>query len=343
MFLPQSPFLQNLTNSESVEFTGPAFRDYVLAFVLSKSEYEDLALEYFSDRSVTSHFPSQLLFDFYVVFSNEEMTGKIFPLLYDSYKAKETATKIASIDVSSVGSEKYAVFRLDDLSVSKKVEDSELCIVGDNALYLSRLSNGNIDIDGDVYIGDSKNTCRIYNSAIMAQQLYLNTVHVYIEARKPGSCLLVSEKDVINKYADIPKFEIQSDEQNLIQISIPNINNYYKLRPYKYDFEALDGDDYLRFCMFVKKIMNCLRKHRKDAPAKDKEFIDNEIISKNQFKQKVMEFLINKEIIYIDSKQSYLYKLNVDRLTEYGLSWVGFSQDDNEGLLKLYKEFSKSE
>ena len=93
--------------------------------------------------------------------------------------------------------------------------------------------------------------------------------------------------------------------------------------------------------MFVKKIMNCLRKHRKDAPAKDKEFIDNEIISKNQFKRNIMEFLINKEIIYIDSKQSYLYKLNVDRLTEYCLSWVDFTQDDNRGLLKLYSEFSE--
>ena len=55
-----------------------------------------------------------------------------------------------------------------------------------------------------------------------------------------------------------------------------------------------------------------------------------------------MDFLINKGIIYVDSKQSYLYKLNVDRLTEYGLSWVGFTQDDNEGMLKLYKEFSES-
>ena len=65
-------------------------------------------------------------------------------------------------------------------------------------------------------------------------------------------------------------------------------------------------------------------------------------ISKNQFKQKAMDFLINKGIIYVDSKQSYLYKLNVDRLTEYRLSWVGFTQDDNEGMLKLYKEFSES-
>ena len=171
--------------------------------------------------------------------------------------------------------------------------------------------------------------------------MYFNTAYIYIEARRPGSCLLVSEKDIINKYPDIPKFEIQSDGQDLIKLSIPNINNYYKLRPYKYDFEALDDGDYLKFCMFVKKIMNCLRKHRKDVPAKDKEFIDNEIISKNQFKRKAMDFLINKGIIYIDSKQSYLYKLSIDRLTEYGLGWVGFTQENNDGLLKLYTEFSK--
>ena len=47
VFLPQHPFLQNLANNKSVEFTGPAFRDYVLAFMLSNSEYEDLGLEYF--------------------------------------------------------------------------------------------------------------------------------------------------------------------------------------------------------------------------------------------------------------------------------------------------------
>lgn len=339
IFLPQHPFLQNLISNESIEFTGPAFRDFALSFVLSQSEYEDLALEYFSDRSVTSHFPSQLLFDFYVIFSRAEMTGKIFPLLYDSYKAKETATKTAFVDISSVGDEKYAVFRLEDLSAFKEVEDSELYISGEGALYVSRLSNGNIDMEGEVYIGDSKNTSRICNATIIAQQIYFNTPYIYIEARQPGQCLLVSDRDIINKCSDIPKFDIQADAQNLIKISIPNINSYYRLRPYRYDFESLDGDNYVRFCMFVKKIMNCLRKHRKDAPAKDKEFIDNEIISKNQFKRKSMDFLIEKGIIYVDSKETYLYKLDVDRLAEYELNWVGFTREDNSGLLKLYKEF----
>lgn len=340
VFLPQHPFLQNLVNNGCVEFTGPAFRDYNLAFVLSEKEYKDLALEYFSDKSLTSHFPSQLLFDFYIFFSNAEMTGNIFPLLYDSYKAKETATKIASINIFSIGSEKYAEFRLNDLSCSKKVEEAELYIKDDEALYISRLANGNIDIDGNVYIGDSKNTSRIYNSVIMVQQLYLNTNCMYIEAKKPGNCLIVSEKDIVNRNTEMPKFEILSDTPDLVKISIPNINNYYKLRPYKYDFEAVDGDDYLKFSRFVRKIMNCLRKHKKDVPAKDKEFIDNEIISKNKFKQKAMKFLIDSGIIFVDSKESYLYKLDIDCLAKYGLGWINFTQNDNIGLLKLYKEFS---
>lgn len=342
IFLPQHPFLQNLIQNESTEFTGPAFRDYTLAFVLAFNEYEDLALEFFSDRSKTSHFPSQLLFDFYTVFSKAEMIGKIFPLLYDSYKAKETASKIVSIDIFSIGSEKYVEFMLENLEESKKIEDVELYIKDNEGIYISRISNGNVDVDGDVYLGDSKNTSRIFNSTIIAQRLHFNTANIYIEAKKPGSCLLVSEKDAISEYADLPKFEIQSDESGLVKVSIPNINNFYKLKPFKYDFKSIDDDDYLKFYMFIKKITNCLRKHKKDAPAKDKEFIDNEIISKNQLKKETMEFLLEKGIIYIDSTQPYLYKLDVDYLSKYEISWSGFSKDNNKGLLKLYTEFQNN-
>ncbi len=343
VFLPQHPFLQNLISNEAFEFTGPAFRDYVLAFILSKADYVDLAFEYFSDKSLTTRFPSQLLFDFYVEFSDAEMTGKIFPLLYDSYKAKETMDKFVTIDISSVSTEKYAVFRLKDLRFSDKTEDSELYISGNDAIYISRLANGNIDIDGDVCIGDQKNTSRIYNSAIIATQIYLNTSHICIEARHPANCLLVSEKDIVNRCECPTKFDIHTDESDLVKVSIPNINNYYKLRPYRYDFESLDKDGYLQFCMFIKRIMNCLRKHRKDVPAKDKEYIDNEIISKSKFKRKVMDFLIYKEIIFIDSEQPYLYKLNVECLATYGLSWVDFTQDNHGKLHDLYVEFSKND
>ena len=54
-----------------------------------------------------------------------------------------------------------------------------------------------------------------------------------------------------------------------------------------------------------------------------------------------MEFLIKKSIIYIDKEQPYLYKLDVERLGEYGLNWVALNQDEESGLMKLYTEYKK--
>lgn len=340
VFLPQHPFLQNLTNESGPEFTGPAFRDYALAAVLANADFEDLALEYFADKSIVSHFPSQLLFDFYCVFSEEKMTGKIFPLLYDSFKAKETSCKSAIIDISGMGEDKFVTFRLNDYT-NKETENSEMQVIGDGTFYVSRLANANIDIDGDIYIGDMKSTTRLYNSSIIANRIIFCTGDIRIEASKPGHCLLVSRQDAINKYGEMPKFEVRSDPRDLIKISIPNINSYYRLRTYSYEYEEKSNDDYIRFNLFIKKIMNCLRKHRKDVPAKDREFIDNEIISKSKIKRQYMEFLIKKSIIYIDKEQPYLYKLDVERLGEYGLNWVALNQDEESGLMKLYTEYKK--
>lgn len=170
IFLPQHPFLQNFTRDDETEFTGPAFRDYALAFVLANEEYEDLALEYFSDKSITSHFPSQLLFDFYVVDSESQMSGNIFPLLYDSFKAKETASKNTIIDIMSMGADKFITFRLHDY-MNKENEDVELQIIGNSPIYVTRIANANIDIDGELYIGDMKNATRVCNSSIIADTL----------------------------------------------------------------------------------------------------------------------------------------------------------------------------
>lgn len=82
-----------------------------------------------------------------------------------------------------------------------------------------------------------------------------------------------------------------------------------------------------------------MRKHRKDAPAKDREFIDNEIINKNDFRRNVMNFLLSINVIYIDSKEPHLYKLNVDSLAQLGLNWMDFGYNVDDELKNLYKMY----
>ena len=339
LFLPQHPYLQNLLHGEGFTFTGPAFRDYILASLLADERYIDLALEYFSTNLKTVHFSSQLLIDFYYHISTGGIRGNIFHILYDSYKAKETAVKHAVINMNQGGDEIYLNLGLKNEENGQVVDELEFRVYEGEAIHLSKLSNATIDIERTVVIGDAQNSARIYNSSIIANEIVFNSNCIEIEAKEPGYCLLVSEKDAVNRMRDIPKFEIRVEADELLKIDIPNINNYYRLRKYQYNFESFSVADYFKFNLAVKKIMNCMRKHRKDVPAKDKEFIDNEIINKNEFRRSIMDFLIQLGIIFVDSREPHLYKLDVDVLAAHGLNWNDFGCDVDDELRNLYKEF----
>lgn len=331
LFLPQHPFLQNVMKQEGIDFTGPAFRDYALAYILSVMEYEDFALQYFRDFTQATHFPSQLLFDFYAIFSKGELRGNVFPLMYDSYKAKETAGVVAQVDISDDGEDAYAIFKLG------KMPSTEMHINIKTKLFISRLSNSNIDVSGIVCIGDTRGVPRINNSSIICDKIILNCRSLGIEARLPGECLLVSKEDVVNEMSESIDIKVTADRSYLVKVSMPNINSYYKLRPYKYDYADDYAEDFVGFYIFCRKLLSLLRKHQKDVPAKDKDYIDNKIISKSESKRKIMNYLISKAIIFVDHEQSYLYKLNTQRLADYGLSWA--TLDDKEAFALLYEDY----
>lgn len=340
-FLPQHPFLQNLMGKENVSFTGPAFRDYIVASLLADEKYEYLAQDYFSMKNQNIHVSSQLLIDFYYYISKENahIQGKIFNVLYDSFKAKETAIKHALVNVIQNEEDIDVLFELRDITKGTITDKMGFFLCGDY-ISISKLSDALLDVEKQIVIGDN-NSVRIYNSVIIADEIVFNSNNIEIEAKEPGRCLIVSKKDVINRRGEVLHFEIRCDKSELIKIDVPNIENYYMLRKFKYKYEESDASDYLKFNLFVKKIMNCMRKHRKDTPAKDREFIDNEIINKSMFKRDVMDFLIDIGVIYIDSKEPHLYKLDVAVLAQHGLNWMDFGGSVDDELTELYEEYSK--
>lgn len=185
-------------------------------------------------------------------------------------------------------------------------------------------------------IGDSKNSARIFNSTILVSEIIFNSGCIEIETKSPGCCLLFSQKEVLNQRGEALRFEIRSEQDDLVKIDFPNIDSYFKLRKYKCTYEQSDSNDYLKFNLFVKKIMNCMRKHKKDAPAKEREFIDNEIINKSTFKRSVMTFLNVIGIIYVGSKETHLYKLDVEALTKHSLNWTDFGKDTHNTLWRVF-------
>ena len=214
-----------------------------------------ITLEYFSTNLKTVHFSSQLLIDFYYHISTGGIRGNIFHILYDSYKAKETAVKHAVINMNQGGDEIYLNLGLKNEENGQVVDELEFRVYEGEAIHLSKLSNATIDIERTVVIGDAQNSARIYNSSIIANEIVFNSNCIEIEAKEPGYCLLVSEKDAVNRMRDIPKFEIRVEADELLKIDIPNINNYYRLRKYQYNFESFSVADYFKFNLAVKMLM----------------------------------------------------------------------------------------
>jgi hypothetical protein len=343
-FLPQHPFVLNsyIDNNATIEFTGPAFRDYALAFILSKNEYEDLAFEYLLKRSGISQSPSQLLFDFYIIFSENTIFSNQFPYLYDSFKAKETAEYITKLQIFDVSDDLVSIFTLENPSSSKIIIEEELKVnIVKDGIYFNQLTNADIDVQCNLFLGDGSNNLRVNNSSIICQKLFFNAHNIFIEAKKPMSTLLVSKENVDFGNSGYPKFEVRVEDDNDLKISFPNIIMIHKLKGYTYPFEDDNSVDALKYIHVVKKIANTLRKHGKDTPARDKEFIDFTVIGDNNFRRSILEFLLNEKVLYIDAKESHLYKLDIEKLGTIGLSWGSLAQESIQILETGFKKYSE--
>ena len=65
-----------------------------------------------------------------------------------------------------------------------------------------------------------------------------------------------------------------------------NLKGYYQLIPYQVSAPISSvADDYTFFTTLIRRIFSCLRSHSKDAPARKTDFIDNRIISQNDYKK----------------------------------------------------------
>lgn len=339
-FVPQHPFVQDIATSDGIDFTGPAFRDYALSIIMGNRDYESMAYDYFADHTHGSHFPSQLLFDFYAKRNNEIINGNAFPILYESFKANEKVYKEASVEIIDYDDVKKAVF---DLSENGSIINEVELRISDlsNKIKIDRVSNMHIDINGIIDVGKAGSSARIRNSSIFAKQICFRADSLSIEASEDEETILVSLENVECDYAVNSRItvNIESGNSNSVKIAFPNINSFYKLKPYEFQYTGNDETLLIEFQRFILKVMNCMRGHKKDTPAKDKEFIDNIIISRSASKRVFMDFLLDKEIIYIDPKESHLYKLNIENLTSYGIGWCQ-AANAKSAFSQLYSEYN---
>ena len=335
--LPQHPFIQSkeYVLNTRYEFTGTAFRDFIIAYNLSLDETYDFVDEYLSENN--KYCPSQMLIQFYNQISDKKIRGRHIPLMYNSFKAH-----------AQFGDEIFVHINGDksDCSVEFSLKRDNLIVLGiefdimdlDDGIFINQLSNCYVDVCGKVYIGDLSGESRITNSVINCDEIIWRSEFIAIEAYSPGCCELNT-----NKFSyitnTIPRFEIKTDNKKNLKIICPTMNNYYKLVAYKCnDSLQEDGDDFIRFANLIRRIFSCLRSHSKDTPARKMDFIDNRIISDSKKKKQILDFLLQGKIIYTD-QQNWLYKLDTNKLSDLSINWNEVKDGNYKSLKYLHQKF----
>ena len=336
--LPQHPFIRmrNTLLEGSYEFTGVAFRDYVIAYMLADFENSEFVFDYLADNP--KYCPSQMLIEFYGLFAKNRVSGKYISLMYDSFRSKAQLGDTIRMNINGDSDDCSAEFDL--VRDGAIVSSVELDIIDlKKGIYVSQLSNCYFDVDGPVYVGNQRDEARITNSVINCTKLVWCTDTVSIEAYSPGVCVIDS-KEITNASTDLPHFEIKTDDRaNFKVASCDSLKMYYRLLAYKSD-DALDehSNDFISFSNFIRRVLTCMRSHSKDTPARKMDFIDNRIVSSNNTKKNIMEFLLDKHILYTD-EQDWLYKLDTDKMSEFNVKFHEVRGGEFDSLRALFDEY----
>lgn len=338
--LSQHPFIKAIEkdNMPYYEFAGVAFQDFVVAFSLAFTDSREFVREYLS--GLNKYCPSQLLIEFYNIFSKGRMEGIDIPLFYNSFRAHSQVSDKVIIHINGDKDDCSIEFTLeketsDTLSLVFTITDLE------KGIYIDQLSNCYIDVDGDVHVGNSKNEARINNSVINCNNIIWRSERVSIEAYSPGECTLVADSMKCETNM-LPMFDVRLDEKQNLKIFCSSLRGYFKLIPYHADPQS-DGaeNSFMPFANLVRRIFSCLRSHSKDAPARKIDFIDNRIISSSEGKRKILNFLLDSGVLYTD-EQNWLYKLKTDKLSDYAIKWQEVRDGDFASLKNLYSAYAKN-
>lgn len=344
VFLPQHPFVRNnfsdgFANSK-IDFAGPAFRDYSLARIILSPYNAELANLYFEESQSRSYFPSQIFFDCYTKLSDNLIHSEHISYIYDSFRAKATAMEIPFLQCSELPSEDVDAINInatfgmlnngnhtknhDDIILSVIVDKCELCF--------DQLVNVSIDLPSMIVkIGKSGTDTRIINSSVICREISFITRNISIESYAPVSSLFVSANNITG---EIPQIDIVHVDN--LRISAPNIQAYYKLITYKYNFENTSAFDITKFIHALRCILIEFRTDKKDTLAKTADRIENVTVGNSEAKRNVLDYLIANGIMY---KSAHLYKIDEEKMQSKGISFVALIRMDEDQLSTAYNDF----
>lgn len=335
LFLPQHPFIQNSFEDKTqtvLDFAGPAFRDYSLAYIMLRERFAASAELYYQRESATARFPSQLFWDHYICFNDQKINSQHFLYLLEAYRARTTIGNETFLDVAQDEEGTHATFRI--ISGKSVLDEVDLDVdIHTNGFVFDNLKNASIDVDDTVVIGNTDNVY-IIDSSIYCNQLIVKAKTLSVAAYSPNATTLCCTTAMRAPISTSLNISVSGDGN--ISVDIPNIFEYPKLTKFRKDLSTSDGLNVYVFVHHLRKIFFCFRTHKKDMPARDAEKIDYVIIADNPLKKSIFQFLIDQGIVF---REAHLYKVNLGRMSEAGISWGALTSTNVNQLEKVHQRF----
>lgn len=324
-------FIQNHPFIKDSKFSSPAFRDYVLASLVTDEEFETACVQLLT----SGHFVLTPLFAFFYKSFNKNIckAGHI-GLIYESVSSRTTFngnTLLTSIRRDNT----RTVLEIINSSGSKSDNILMECLTDDeNPIILNnRLSNALIEVDTDVVLGRKGGSFDIQNAEIIASTIKVEVKDLFISGQDGSNSILIAKK-----------LENSDHTLNITTKGIGTLivngngSQSYPWSMYYKEYDKSSVEDYRDEIYILKRILEPFRKHGRGEFAKQSEFIDNEIIKNIPLRINLLSYLI--ELGIIKKGPGSKYYMQEDISVKYGISWAGLkSLNYNNELIKFLASF----
>jgi hypothetical protein len=331
-FLPQHPFLRE------TDFSGPAFRDYTLASLL-KSPADSLRTSSRELMQKPTYVATPLLIQFYRADGHELVWGEDAGFFYESFSSRDTVTNLSStaILLPPTSDAVSHTFELFDAGPEGAPEPTRLFVRGDspvNVVFSRRLRQAVLIVEGVVTLGNATNGFEITDSEIICRTLVVRSRVFIVRSSTQAQAVEMRAET----YEQIPPtIDVQTRGPGRLAVSWPGA----KLYPWATFVAEATGDTQRRIeqdsFLGLRRILAWFRRDKKEDLARHRDLIRNVAVGENFLRQRMLEFLIHRGIIFEDEP---LFKVNISMLSAAGINYSDLRQGRaTESISRFLEEF----
>lgn len=314
-FLPNHPFLRER------DFTGPAFRDYTLAFLLRDDNMTDLAEQILNTASFVL---TPMFAHFYSNASNEPGSGRHVGYLYEAATARnllsETSqTTLVSAEKGDVVHQLEIVAAAEDELRSGPEVQLPIVVDADNpVVFRQHLRHALLHVDGKLVLGSSGRDFEVEDVQAVSRE---------IEIRASGLIARCYAAEPVELKADkylqaSPGLSVTKRGEGVLSVNWPGAQTYPWIQYYQ-QATTTEPIDRIQAMLALSQILTWFRRDKYEQFARASILINNVAVGESPVRQAMLDYLEQQNIL---QTQGALYVLDDDRAKAVGINWMALRQ-----------------